>query len=383
MKRVDVAIIGAGVFGLRLAWALVARGARVAVLEAEAAPGVRAASSTPVGALMPFPRAEPGDPLAALQAEGLALMPQDAAALETATGGSVGYARTGRISPLPDKAARARAEAAAPAARARFAKDEALIWEVRTLGTDPDHALLAPSEAAAGVLHESVTARLDAAAYLRALSTAIELAQPGAVIVGHAVTLPSTTEEALAAGPAGPIRADQIVVAAGHQSAALCEGISPAPVRPVKGQSAMLAADLRDGRSARPVPVIQRPGLFIVQHTGGRVGVGATSEPDRSDSGTDDALDAVLERARRLVPRLAGARVLSRWSGVRPRPMGRLPVIGPVPGRQALWLATGGHGIGIALAPAMAERLADALTGQPSRLPTAFAPSHLPHGGTQ
>ncbi|MGF1554289.1 MAG: FAD-dependent oxidoreductase, partial [Paracoccaceae bacterium] len=82
--RADIAVVGAGAFGLSIALEAARRGARVVVLDA-AAPGA-GASATPTGALVPFPRAAPGDPLAKLQAEGLCAMPAFARRLAEATG---------------------------------------------------------------------------------------------------------------------------------------------------------------------------------------------------------------------------------------------------------------------------------------------------------
>jgi glycine/D-amino acid oxidase-like deaminating enzyme len=73
----------------------------------------------------------------------------------------------------------------------------------------------------------------------------------------------------------------------------------------------------------------------------------------------DAMLDAVLEQARALVPALAGAEVIERWAGIRPRSATRLPVLGAWPGRGGHFVANGGFKTGFGLAPLVAQIMAD------------------------
>ena len=77
----------------------------------------------------------------------------------------------------------------------------------------------------------------------------------------------------------------------------------------------MLKADLDSA-----LPVIFMDGLYIVPHDNGLVAVGSTSENSFSDPlSNDDLLDDLLHRARAVVPLLAGAPVVERWAGLRPK----------------------------------------------------------------
>lgn len=400
----DAVVIGAGAFGLWSALALARRGARVMVVEAGDGPGA-GASATPVGALTPFPRAETGDPLAALQAAGLMAWPAMAAALEAETGMAPGYAVCGRLVALADPAARGRAEADLPALRARLPLAPGgapARWAVEAM---PSLAgLLAPDAVAAGGMVETVSARVNAPRYLEALAGALAgaLGRAGGRLLPRwpvAAIRPDGAGWAVE-GPAGRIATAAVVAASGWDAAALLgrlagngdgRGASPEvaaagldrPGRAVRGQAARLRLGAGRGHPPLPdaMPLIQAPGLYVVHHGGGRVGVGATREPGASGAGTDGRLDTLIARAVALVPALAGAEVEARWSGVRPRPPGRLPQVGPLPGRPGLWLASGGHGIGLALAHVVGPALAGAIAGDtgppPPGLP-ALAPRPAP-----
>jgi D-amino-acid dehydrogenase len=51
------------------------------------------------------------------------------------------------------------------------------------------------------------------------------------------------------------------------------------------------------------------------------------------------------------------------WAGLRPYPSDGLPIIGRVPGRERLFVATGHGRLGITLAPVTGELLADVILG--------------------
>ncbi len=82
----------------------------------------------------------------------------------------------------------------------------------------------------------------------------------------------------------------------------------------------------------------------------------------------------VLVRAQALCPALEGAEVLERWAGLRPRPDGRRPVLGPVPGAPGLIAALGGWRIGLGLAPAAGRAAAAFAAGEAPALPEGLAP---------
>jgi len=110
------------------------------------------------------------------------------------------------------------------------------------------------------------------------------------------------------------------------------------------------------------------------------VAVGSTSEKAWDAPGCDAQLDALVTRARALCPALADAPVVERWAGVRPKAPGSEPMVGPLPGRTRVIVATGGYRIGLALAHLVGDAVAAAILGTAPHppLPAEFSPArHL------
>jgi glycine oxidase len=332
---VDVAVMGAGVQGLACAWALVQRGAAVAVVEA-AQPGAGASGGL-VGALAPH-APEGWTPAKALQLEALLAAEGFWAQVAGAGGVDPGYGRTGRLHPLPDPAALARAEVRAAAARDLWGGRAA--WRVIRAAEAPGWRM--PGDWA---VWDTLTARI---APRRAVAALVAALAARGVAVARGSAPPDAAAVVWATGAAG-------LTAAGLGG-------------PEKGQAALLALDRRGA------PVVTAPGLYVVPHADGTVAVGSTSER-RFDSAAPDArLDALLDQARALLPELADAPVIDRWAGLRPRAATRQPVLGPWPGRPGHHILNGGFKIGFALAPLLGAMMAEALTGGPDRIPPGWRP---------
>jgi glycine/D-amino acid oxidase-like deaminating enzyme len=137
----------------------------------------------------------------------------------------------------------------------------------------------------------------------------------------------------------------------------------------VKGQGALLAHD------ARNQPQIFVDGVHIVPHEDGTVAVGSTSERYYDNpTSTDAQLDDVIARSVAAVPVLAGAQVIQRWAGVRPRSRSRAPMLGAHPYRPGEFLANGGFKIGFGMAPKVAQVMADLMLDGIDRIPDDFRP---------
>lgn len=126
---------------------------------------------------------------------------------------------------------------------------------------------------------------------------------------------------------------------------------------------------------AGPVPQLFADAIHMVPHADGTLAIGSTSERDYDDpTGTDDALDAVIERAMRAVPVLHGAEVIERWAGVRPRSRSRAPMMGAHPLHQGQFIANGGFKIGFGMAPKLSEVMADLMLENRDTIPDDFRP---------
>jgi glycine oxidase len=162
--------------------------------------------------------------------------------------------------------------------------------------------------------------------------------------------------------------ADQVVVAAGHATAAL----TGLPVRPVKGQLLRLRGEpglLRhvisgyaDGRH-----------IYLVPRADGEIVVGATQEERADRTVTAGGVLDLLRAAVDLVPALADLELAETIAGHRPATPDNAPLLGRIDGRTVV--AAGHHRNGVLLAPVTADLIADLLvTGEAHPLLAAFEP---------
>lgn len=338
-------VVGAGIFGLCCGWELARRGARVTVIEAERI-GAGPSGGT-VGALAPH---APGawNPKKQTQLDALIAAESWWQAVRDAGGADPGYARNGRLQPVAPGAedqARTRVEAAAQDWPAPF----------RMTLIDAPTGALVPDSASGLWLADNLTARLSPRAAGAALAAAIR-ASGGEIIESAGRQRPEDL-------PQGAIWATGV-----QGLADLGRDLGHKAGDGVKGQSALLA------HAAPDAPQVFAEGLHVVPHADGTTAIGSTSEPGREDTATDAQLDTLIARARALCPQLAGAEVLERWAGIRPRAASRAPLVGPWPGRPGHFVANGGFKIGFAMAPAVAAMLADRILDGTDRIPTGFRP---------
>ena len=339
----DVTVLGAGVFGLACAWECARRGARVRVIDPAGAGA--GASGNPVGALAPHVP-DGWSPLKALQLDALRAAPAFWAEVEAAAGQGAGFARCGRLQPLADEAAIARARARAGEAARHWG--DAGRWEVRRAA---DFGAAAPHSLTGMVIHDTLTARIDPPRAIAALAGAV--CERGSEILAEGAKEGAVIRATGAAGLAALSRETGLAVGGA-----------------VKGQAARLAR-----AAPAEAPLVMAPGLLIVPHADGTTGVGATAERDFADPATTDAaLEAVIARAMDLLPALRGAVVLRRWAGLRPRAATGAPILGPWPGREGHFVANGGFRLGFSLAPAVAALMADLVLEGRDAIPAPFRP---------
>lgn len=133
----------------------------------------------------------------------------------------------------------------------------------------------------------------------------------------------------------------------------------PFPTRPVKGQMLCLVMPSRE----MVKHVIRRPDVYLIPRSDGRLLVGATVEEAGFDKRTDPETIQRLHRAAlALVPKLADARILEDWAGLRPGTPDALPILGATE-TPGYFVATGHFRDGILLAPITAQVMANVITG--------------------
>jgi glycine/D-amino acid oxidase-like deaminating enzyme len=152
--------------------------------------------------------------------------------------------------------------------------------------------------------------------------------------------------------PAGVVQASRVILATNAYTSQILDG---APIEPVRGQ--MLAtAPLNKAVAERPVYSNRgfrywrqlRDGELLL---GGWRDAAIEEEVGLEEEPTDHIqgrLDAHLQTF------LGDGRVSRRWAGIMGFTSDRLPLVGPLPGREAILLCGGysGHGLGLAFAAA-------------------------------
>ena len=340
----DVTVMGAGIFGLSVAWACARRGAKVRVID-PGGPGAGASGGI-VGALAPHVP-ENWNAKKAFQFESLVMAEGFWAEVAEAGGVAPGYARLGRVQPVAD-------EAGLALARAREASAAALWQGKAAWRVEPAGGGWCPESATGHVIRDTLSARLH----------------PRHACAALVATLQNKGAEVLREGA----QAGRVVWATG---VAGLEELSAATGRAVgngvKGQAALLEFDARD------LPQIFADGVHIVPHADGTTAIGSTSERDYDDPASTDAqLDDVIARARAALPALAGAPVIERWAGVRPRARSRAPVLGAHPLRTGEFIANGGFKIGFGMAPGVGEVMAGLVLDGLDAIPAGFRPEAGP-----
>ena len=153
---------------------------------------------------------------------------------------------------------------------------------------------------------------------------------------------------------------DAVVIAAGAHSNALSSQLgSRVPLETERGYHVMLEAP----GVAPHVPIASGEGKFFATPMEEGLRIAGAVELAGLDAPPDyRRADALLEKARRLLPGLRHAK-LSRWMGHRPSLPDSLPVIGRSPQVRNVYFAFGHGHVGLTAAAPTGEIVADLVTG--------------------
>jgi glycine oxidase len=136
-----------------------------------------------------------------------------------------------------------------------------------------------------------------------------------------------------------------VVIAAGAWSGRI-EGLPrPLSVEPVRGQMVALPWPAEIPRA-----VLYNRDCYLLAR-GSEALAGSTMEFAGFDTAvTSQGVERILACLATLCPPLSGVRPLRTWAGLRPVTPDGLPIVGPAPGLDGLWYATGHGRNGILLA---------------------------------
>lgn len=366
MSVPDVVVIGGGVVGLSIAYALAVEKVLVMVLDA-GAPGQ--ASAAAAGMLAPLAEAGREGPFVPLAVESLRLWPTFVDQLREESHSALCIAGPGML-----RVAQTSAEEAALCA--------ALSWQ-RGFGL-PLHRLNAAElralEPALGIgvcggvlspLERHVEPRLllqalRAACVRRGVVIRTETAATGIETHGGRVQAVQTQDTRISGGA--------YVITSG----AWTEALGPALgirflIHPLRGQMLALGP-------LHPLPfkhTLYAHSGYLVPRADGRVIAGATEELAGFNPQTTDAgIGSLAAMAAALIPRLSAAPQHSIWAGLRPVSADGLPLLGQLPGWDNIHVAAGHGRNGILLTP-LTGRLMAAHLLQDDVLPPALSPARF------
>ncbi|KQS76952.1 D-amino acid oxidase [Rhizobium sp. Leaf384] len=384
-RKTDLVVIGGGIMGL---WtALHAARAGLDVLVVERAAIGAGASGGLLGALMPH-TPDRWNAKKQFQFDALVSLESEIRRMEAETGLSAGYRRTGRLIPLAKPHLRGIALGQVADADANWrtgpaALHAAFAWKV--LDTTPE-GLFSPDVVVEGAVFDGLAARVSPRGLLRLLVATLRPFRGVTIQEQCAVRSMDPQRGQVVLFDGSVVDAEHIVLAAGVDSFRMIDalpqaaggGPRPPSGKGVKGQAARLGVDLDPA-----LPILYSDGVYVIAHDAGGVAIGSTSEMDFADPlSTDHRLDELLAKAERLVPALAGAPVLERWAGLRPRAVGRDPMAGPHPDHPRLHLMTGGFKISFGIAHLLAHAVVEGICGRSAddagavALPASFRCEH-------
>ncbi len=121
--------------------------------------------------------------------------------------------------------------------------------------------------------------------------------------------------------------------------------------------------------------------LNVQPRATGQVLIGSSRQHGATHKEIDrPILSAMLRRAEEYLPGIMDLVAVRCWTGFRATTPDKLPLIGPWPGTQRVWLATGHEGLGITTGPATGRLVADLILGRTPAIPAQpYLPARCGH----
>ena len=342
-----VAVVGAGIVGASIAWRIARRGVRVTIID-RAEPGSGASSHS-----FAWVNAGAKEPIGYhnLNRRSLEMWSRFAAAL----GEDVGLRWGGKVAWETEPEA-----AAALTARVRqlqsWGYPSRLVSKAELVELEP---ALDVGPVAAAEYNENegqVEPQLVVDACIRRLTELEAAIHAGAAVVGLAQSADGTVRAVQTTG--GDIEVDAVVLAAGTDTTDLAAlaGVSV----PQAASPGVVIRTTPLPPLLRHVPVVYAPPLdagwreiHLRQCHDGRLMIGEGDQESLAEDDSQTHADALLDRARRYLPGLDGARAIPVPVGWRPMPLDGYPVMGFAPEAPNLYVALTHSGV--TLAPALSQ----------------------------
>jgi glycine oxidase len=368
----DLLVVGGGIIGCWTAYKAGKGGLKTLLIERDKIGA--GASGGLLGALMPH-MPERWDGKKQFQFEALHDLKTEIYDLEQETGISCGYLQCGRLAPLMNETKRGQMQGHSADVDTYWLGH--YHWNIIDQSPVPDWPI--PSKASHGFVLDTLSARINPRGVLKALKAAmlkdenISLCEGlGLVSFDGALNTATLTDQT-------DVGFSHIVLANGPQSfgfiAPQLSVKTAALGKPVKGQAAMMAAD-----TDANWPIMFDAGLYVISHGSGQVAIGSTSEVEfDAPLSTDQKLEDLIARAREYCPILKDAIVTERWAGLRPRAIGRDPLIDCLPDNPNVIISTSGFKITFGVAHKMADVALEYIFKESTiKVPDSFRiPPHL------
>lgn len=367
----DFLIIGAGIAGLSLGWALAATH-RVRILEAEAQPGMHA-----TGRSAAFYSRIYGDAvIRRLTAASRAFLFEPPA----------DFTRDALVEPRPCLVFARPGEEAQLHERYLEWRDAAPDLSLESAEFARQRLPVLRADAVAGCLWEPGAQRIDVHALLQGYLRGFR-ARGGRLVTNAAVTaLAREGETWTALTPAGEFRGRQLIDAAGAwaDEVAALAGARPLGIQPLKRTACIIDVMPVTVAGDWPAATDLQESFYIVPESGRLLLSPADETPVPPMDAWPDDLDVAtaVDRLERTTT-LEVERIVNQWAGLRSFAPDRRPVLGPDPDVHGFFWCAGQGGYGIQTAPAMATLGAALATGQalpPALLGAGIDPAELAPG---
>jgi D-amino-acid dehydrogenase len=357
----EAIVVGGGIVGTSIAFHLVRQGVKTTLFDRED-PG----RATAAGAgILSSELGLETDHYAVLARTALEYDPHLVGQLPAELSGDTGFARCGELLVAVSE------DEVAPFERVR----DLLLAYQRRQPAQAKARILSPGEAAElfpalaplhGAIYFEQAGRVDGRRLTGAMCQAAEQAglQVQTAGVERLVIAHGRIRGVVAGGETFP--ADRVAITGGAWSVEFAAQLGvPLLVEPQRGQ--LVHLKLPDTETSNWPIVSAFRGHYLVPWPGGRVVAGATHESGVgfNPQTTAIGLYEVLHEALRVAPGLSQAELVEVRVGLRPVTPDGLPLIGPVPGVDHLYVAAGHGATGLHLGPYTGKVVADWMIGQP------------------